>query len=885
MAFMTRGDLGPVSAAQQAEKKKPEVQEMNDAKFDHFAGYNQSLVRGINVTSEDKEAEKIYDVVDTHMEQKKVKKRKGGSDDVEDRLPTAREIAADLKPDLAKISLNEWENLPDPVSLRQKRRKKDDAPSMRVPDSVILSSIRNQGSDTSIPGTATAVSGTQTELRAGTLSMVLDAESHSVSGQAAGTRDGILTDLAHASDRASMFSDVKKMRMTCKAILKVRPKDEDAWVGLSRAERQSGSTEAAKDVIAQACLANPKSEEIWVEALSLCQKGSEEARMMARKATANVPKSAKLWTARYEQEADDMHKVEVLQAALEEVPTSEKLWMLCVDLQESAADAKELLSAAVENVPTSVDLWLAYVKLEPKHKQAKKILNNACKNNPTDRRIRVAAGQLEEAHQNFDTMETIMQVSVQELTPSYSKRSEWFDSAVECERYGFPATAKAIVFAAVDLEVDVTDQQAREHTYIDDAKKHMEAKEIPIARYIYAYALQQFPDMEHFWGLAAELEQRFGTPETHAGILQEAVMHCSTSRQLWLMLAKLQWQTGKADSARAVLEQAFKHLPRDPLVWVAAAKLEAETGNTARASTLLERARSEIGVSEGAAALWMKSAKLARQLGDRDTERELLDDGIKKFRTDEKLWLMRLQWEEWNVSHTGGSITDAQRKQLRLEYTSAIKAVAACVHIWIMASHIEEVLCKGVVKARALLEKARTIIKGNDTLWLASIRLELRDRNTDTAKKLLSKALQECPQSGVLWGEAISLEPAGPRKAKATDAFQKVKKNGLVSCAMARVLWSLRDIDRARKLFQHAVKYGGDNGDIWAFYYKFEVQEGTEGTVAAVLSKCAKTAPHYGELWTKISKSTSNTTLGGCRLSTEQILKMVAVDLPEYDEH
>ena len=611
--FMTRGDLGPVTGRGPVagSTSKPEVQEMNDAKYDPFSGYNQSLVRSIDVTEEDQEAEKLYDTVDKHMEEGGRKRKAAGGDG--NTQPTAREITADLKPDLANISVSQWESLPDPVSLRQKRRKKDDAPSSRVPDSVILSSIRNEGHDVAISGAATAVGGTSTEFRAGALSMLLDAENVTVSGKAEGSRAGILSGLATATAQAESFADVKQSLLTAKNRLKSNPHHIPSWLILCRAERQGGNTQAAKKAIQDACANVPKSEEIWIEALSLSTKESEEARLLAAQATHNVPKSVKLWVARAKQETDPEKKAAILQDGLELLPDAEQLWVQYVDLQESAADAKELLQAAVENAPTSVNMWLAYVKLETKLSAAQRILNKAVQSNPTDRRIRVAAGQLQEAHGDLQKMETVIYASVPELSPAYVSRSEWFDEAIQCERVGSPATAKAIVFAATDLDVQVADTAAREFTYVSDAQKWIAQKQIAIARYVYAYALQQFPDNEAMWELSAELEETHGTKESYDALLREGMKHCANSRKLWLMLTKSKWKAGDVDAARAVLAQAFAALPHDALVRVAAAKLEAETGNLPAAAALLEQARKDITTPD-AAVLWMKSAKLARQV-------------------------------------------------------------------------------------------------------------------------------------------------------------------------------------------------------------------------------------------------------------------------------
>lgn len=43
-----------------------------------------------------------------------------------------------------------------------------------------------------------------------------------------------------------------------------------------------------------------------------------------------------------------------------------------------------------------------------------------------------------------------------------------------------------------------------------------------------------------------------------------------------------------------------------------------------------------------------------------------------------------------------------------------------------------------------------------------------------------------------------------------------------------RLFWSERKITKAREWFLRTVKIEPDLGDAWAFFYKFELQHGTE---------------------------------------------------------
>ena len=100
---------------------------------------------------------------------------------------------------------------------------------------------------------------------------------------------------------------------------------------------------------------------------------------------------------------------------------------------------------------------------------------------------------------------------------------------------------------------------------------------------------------------------------------------------------------------------------------------------------------------------------------------------------------------------------------------------------------------------------------------------------------------------------------------------------------------------KARSWFNRAVKLNPDYGDAWVYYYKFELQFGTEVCAADlpfvpnqqcvvsfhqaqhedVLKHCLTAEPRHGELWQSISKSPAN-----WRFNTRQILMTAVKEIP-----
>ena len=97
----------------------------------------------------------------------------------------------------------------------------------------------------------------------------------------------------------------------------------------------------------------------------------------------------------------------------------------------------------------------------------------------------------------------------------------------------------------------------------------------------------------------------------------------------------------------------------------------------------------------------------------------------------------------------------------------------------------------------------------------------------DIAKTVLARALQECPNSGLLWAEAIQMEAKPQRKTKSVDALKKCEHDPHVLLAVSKLFWSERKLNKARDWLARTVKLEPDLGDAWIHFYKFELIHGT----------------------------------------------------------
>ncbi|XP_009108789.1 protein STABILIZED1 [Brassica rapa] len=849
--FTTRSDIGsariaPGKSINEAEEEENQNQNQNHHTFDEFEGNDAGLFADSVYDEEDKEADAIWEAIDKRMDsrRKDVKEAKI-KDEIENYRasnPKICEQFSDLKRKLDNVSAEEWDSIPETANYSRQKKKKRFESFVPVPDSVIL--------DKSLDLTAVG------EGRGTLLSLKLDECSHSFSGKASVDPKGYLTELKTLEAEVPDVFHVNRSRVLLKSVTMSNPKNPNGWIAAARLEERAGNLKVARVRIQRGCEECPKEEDVWIEACRLAK--PEEKKAVIARGVKQIPNSVKLWLEASALE-DDARKSLVLRRGLENVPDSVRLWKTFVDMVNEE-DAVVLLHRAVECCPLDVELWLALARLET-YENTKKLLNKARVTLPRERGIWITAAKVEEANGNTDKVGTVIEKGLKDLQSEgvVINRERWIEEAEACERTGAVATCKAIIENVIGFNVE---EQDRKRTWVADAEECEKRSSIETARAIYAHALTVFLSKKSIWIQAADLERSHGSRESLDAVLRKAVLYLPQVEALWLMGAKEKWLAGDVSAARVILEEANAAIPNSEEIWLAAFKLEFENKELERARMILGKARERGGTGR----VWMKSAVFERELGNVEEERRLLEEGVKRFPKFFKLWLMLGQLEE-RLNHL------VQAKRV---YSSGLNHCPQCIPLCLSLADLVEKKLNGLNKARVILTNARKRCPKEDELWLAAIRIELRHGNKKEAERLMSKALQELPKSGILLAADIEMAPQCPLpKMKIKDALKKnCVKEGYVTASVAKIFWRERKVDKARKYFERTVKLNPDNGDFWALYYKFEVQHGSEERQKEVLNRCVVSEPKHGEKWQAVSKALENS-----HQSVEVILKKVAIAL------
>ena len=273
----------------------------------------------------------------------------------------------------------------------------------------------------------------------------------------------------------------------------------------------------------------------------------------------------------------------------------------------------------------------------------------------------------------------------------------------------------------------------------------------------------------------------------------------------------------------------------------------------------------------------MKSALLEREEKNFKEALKLIEEGISKYKKFPKLFMMGGQICSDDLAKEKSNLDKARRY-----FQRGLQECPNSIVLWTLASRLEERAHTfdnsdtakaglGVTKARGLLEIARLKNPKSPMLWLEAIRLERRAGNEKLGNTLMARALQECPNAGVLLAENIATAPRVEQKSKSADAIKRAPEDPLVIVAVAQLFASDRKTEKARKWFDRAVILNPDLGDSWAKFYAFELGAGTKEQQEKVKERCIAAEPKHGELWTSVMKDMANR-----RKMTAEGLEMVA---------
>lgn len=862
--FSTRADLG--SALKTSENEIPDDPE-------RFRDADDAGILGQSgLDADDELADEIYAQIDARMEERNAKRREIREEKErleEEKQATIGGMFADAKRALGEVSRDEWLNLPESGDQTRKNKRarmeqREGLRSYNMSDSV-LEGLRGRGevSDHVTDEGVTHIKAIS-EARDKILDLKLANQENSESVDPSGYVTSLNSGLGHST---SELADIKKMTPFVESLIRSNPKNAAGWIaGVRLAELRKKPSQAIT-LAAQGCENCPGNEDVWLENLRV--NDPVNAKIIAAQAVTRLPSSVRLWEAAYQLETSEEAQKRVLRKAITAVPKSVQLWKSLVNLEDEE-HARLLLRQAVVSVPLSTELWLALARLED-HKAAEKVLNRARKAVRTAPEIWIAAARLREQVNGVGAeVDKIMRKGVLELEDNgrVLSRDEWISHSHVCEEENAPLTAAAIVKATLNVDSEP------DHVQIDIFLSLSRDSHPYTSRAIFDLSTTKFPHSEKLWMGWIDMEEDKGE------VLEKAVTCSPGSEKLWLAYVS---KTDDVSKSREVLQRAFSHIPDSSALYLEAVSLELNSGEVQKARDLLKKSRDQNVAGHN---LWVRAVRLEREVGNFEDAKTLAEQGLSEFEECEGLWVElgksreSLETRDMAVSRdlsSGDAISEISENRIsaksgaRDTYLLGTKNCPHSVVLWQLLASAEE--SRGVqIRARSVLEQAALLNPNNEELWLSRVRLETRAGNLKQVKVLLSRALQECPQSGRLTVESIALEPRSHRKSKLVEAVSKHERDGYVLVLLAKSLWLRNQYDKASKWLTTALQADSDNGDVWLWAYKFYAER-NEG-LGELLDAFKKADPQKGERWTEVRGRE-----GAWRKSKEVLLKEGAGEL------
>ena len=276
---------------------------------------------------DDKEADLIYQAVDEHLESRRKSRCEKRAKAVNDRLratkPTIQQQFRDAKMQLATVSKEEWDSIPEIGDYTVKRQRRAER-FTAAPDSLLAQALQERASLSStasdVNGAASSIGGSITDLRQvgqarnTVLNVKLEqaAGTESALGKASVDKEGYLTSLAALNVNMASeaeIGDMKKSRLLLKSVTSTNPHHAPGWIAAARLEMFAGKLKEARHIIEEGCRNNPTNEDVWLEFARMSP--PDKSKRILAEAVTHCPTSVKIWMAASDLETENKLKTRV----------------------------------------------------------------------------------------------------------------------------------------------------------------------------------------------------------------------------------------------------------------------------------------------------------------------------------------------------------------------------------------------------------------------------------------------------------------------------------------------------------------------------------------------------------------------------------------------
>lgn len=309
-----------------------------------------------NKTLEDDEADAIYASIEDRL---KRKHKKRSNVDVED---SSNEVFGDLKPELERVSVEEWASIPEATDFRIKKLKRlgnyqdPKAKDRFIPLPDNLLSVGSIGYDLQAEGfqieDEEEKSNSQDRLlqageaREAALGLALDSLEKTLGKSQNQTANSVIGNSGNTV--IGNTGDVDKARSVLKSLLRTNPQVPSAWLAAARLEHSQGKLKLARHLLSQGCEQCPEDADLWIEAIRLT---ADKPAMLEKALESEASRlHDALWIECLRYQKTVAARLKLMQSGLQVLPKSPRLWeeyLLVVDAEER----ENVLEAAIQCAP------------------------------------------------------------------------------------------------------------------------------------------------------------------------------------------------------------------------------------------------------------------------------------------------------------------------------------------------------------------------------------------------------------------------------------------------------------------------------------------------------------------------------------------------------
>ena len=357
------------------------------------------------------------------------------------------------------------------------------------------------------------------------------------------------------------------------------------------------------------------------------------------------------------------------------------------------------------------------------------------------------------------------------------------------------------------------------------------------AKKVITQGLERNPESVKLWAEAVRLETDVAVQQR---VLRKGLERVPGSVRLWRSLVDL---ASPAD-ALILLQRAVECCPQHVDLWLALAKLEDYGG----ARKVLNRARQTI---PNEPLIWVTAAKLEEAHGNRKMVQKIVDRALASFRKA-RVAVSRDMWL--------GHAADAESSEPpSLETCRAIvraavgEGVEEADRVLTWSADADEHLGKGHVEtARAILSHALEEFPTEVDLWAQAARLEKGRGLEGAVDAVLSRAVTQCPKAVALWlmgakERWLRGDLDGAREVLGM-AYEANPDSEEVQLAAFKLEFSSREYERARLLLQRAREAGGSER-VWMKSAVVERQVGDADQERKLLAEGLEKFPASWKMW------------------------------------